>query len=233
MPQIQHDPLRDSGPGLNIIAGSDNEAQLPQTSDLTQGLAAEYAAALRTTATADREPLRAAGVGLAGLGIAAFAKVRLSRDRSLFEFDADEDVDPACILPVRGANPLSPEALDPAAEVCGGPIVDLVAFSPAFPHRWALRTGAATWLGCIEPQYLAPVPVPVWRSPLHWLGNDLLGIVLLTRDRRERYRVLSCCDAILAEDEAHAEALRELLARPWLAPPVFVRQARQEVRRAA
>lgn len=232
MPQNARGPLPgSSGPSL-VIAGSDKRGQLPHNPDRKQGLAAEYAAALRTTATADLAPLRAAGVGDTGLGLAAFAKVRLGRDRSLFEFDADEDVVPVCILPVRCGNPVCPEVLDPAAEVLGGPIVDLVAFSPAFPHRWALRLGAASWLGCVEPQYMAPGPVPVWRSPLHWLGNNCAGIVLLSRDRRDMYRTLTYCDSILAEDEGHAEQLRHLLARPWLAPPVYVRQAR-EVRRAA
>jgi hypothetical protein len=90
----------------------------------------------------------------------------------------------------------------------------------------------ATWLGAIEPRFLLPDPVPIWRSPLHWLGSDCRGLVLLSRDQRERYRVLTVCDSILAEDEAHAAELRELLSHPWMAPPVYVRRGR-EVRHAA
>ena len=194
-------------------------------------LAADYAAALHATSFADLQPLRDAGVSGPGHAIGpAYARIRLSRDRKLFEFDLDSE-DAAFVLPIRGGA-VSPEAADPVAEVRHGQIVDLLAFSPAFPYRWARRTGAATWLGSIEPQYMAPDPVPVWRSPLHWLGNDCRGLVLLSRDRRERYRILTCCESIIAEDENHAEELRDLLAMPWLAPAVYVRQPR-EVRRAA
>ena len=192
----------------------------------------EYRAALRRTELADLKPLRDAGVG--GPGIAtgpAFARLRLSRDRRLFELDPDSE-DAAFILPVRAEHPTTPESTDPAGAVRHGPIVDLLAFSPAFPHRWALRVGAATWLGAVMPQYIDPPPTPIWRNPLHWLGSDCQGLVLLGRDRRERYRVLTCLDAIVAEDEDHAAALRDFLEQPWLSPPVYVRRGR-EVRHAA
>jgi hypothetical protein len=77
-----------------------------------------------------------------------------------------------------------------------------------------------------------PDPVPIWRSPLHWLGNDCGGLLLPSRDRRDQYRVLTVCDAIVAEDERHAAELRKLLRHPWLAPPVYVHRGR-EVRNAA
>lgn len=189
----------------------------------------EYLAALRSTSWADLEPLRAAGVGGPGAAIApAVARIRVSR--GLYEPDPEGGA--AFLLPVRLENPSSPEAADPENAVRNGGLVDLLAFAPEYPYRWARRAGTATWLGCVEPQFLMPDPVPVWRSPLHWLGNDCRGLVLLTRDKRERYRVLTHLDAIIAEDEGHANELRELLAHPWLAPPVFVRRGR-EVRHAA
>jgi hypothetical protein len=69
---------------------------------------------------------------------------------------------------------------------------------------------------------LEPEPTLIWRSPLHWLGNDCRGLVLLSRDRRDRYRVLTSLDAIVAEDEDHAAELRKLLQQPWLAFFVYV-----------
>lgn len=195
-------------------------------------LCAEYRAALHGTTLRDLRPLRDAGIGTAGLALApAYARVQLSRDAATFTFDPDSDL-VAFILPVRHSNPLSPEAADPELEVAAGPIVDLLAFSPHVPGCWALRIGSACWLGAVEPQYLMPDPVPIWRTPMHWLGNDCRGLVLLSPDKRDRYRVLTCLDSIVAEDELHARELRGLLAQPWLAPPVYVRQAR-EVRRAA
>ena len=195
-------------------------------------LLAEYEWSLARTKPADLDPLQQ-GVGDDGLAIGpAVAPIRLLRDRLHFELDPDGDAQ-AFILPVRGDNPLSPESADPVKTVRCGPIVDLLAFSAAVPHRWALRTCAAMWLGAVEPQFLMPDPTPVWRTPLRWLANDYRGIVLLTRDRRDQYRGLTCCDSIVAEDERHADELRKLLAHPWLAPPVYVRRGREVARRAA
>ena len=190
----------------------------------------EYLDALRQTGWDDSAPLREAGVGGPGLSVGiALAGISVSRGGA---YQPDRDGGAAFVLPVRVDNPLSPEAADPVDAVRHGEIVDLLAFSVAFPQRWALRTGAATWLGAVEPQYLEPEPTPIWRTPLRWLGNDCHGLVLLSRDRRDRYRVLTCLDAIVAEDEAHAAELRKLLEQPWLAPPVYVRRGR-EVRNAA
>jgi hypothetical protein len=212
------EPRRDSQPC--------RQAQACRCADLER----EYLAALSRTAFADLQPLIDAGVGGAGLAIGpALAPISVSRD-GFFQFDPDGE-GLAFILPVRVESALTPEAADPIDAVRHGAIVDLVAFSLAFPYRWALRCGTATWAGAVEPQYLDPAPTPIWRSPLHWLGNGS-GLVLLSRDKRDRYRVLSNLDSIIAEDEAHAERLRKLLAQPWLAPPVYVCRGR-EVRHAA
>ena len=193
-------------------------------------LAAEYLAALRPTSLAALRPLRDAGVGGPGIAIGiAVATISVSRDRL---YCPDPDGGLAFIVPVRAEHPITPESPDPIEAVRHGPIMDLLAFSPAFPQRWALRTGSATWLGAVLPQYISPPPTPIWRSPLHWLGSDCDGLVLLARDKRDRYRTLTALDAISAEDELHAAELRELLERPWLAPPVYVRGGR-EVRHAA
>jgi hypothetical protein len=190
-------------------------------------LAAEYEAALCATSDADLAQLREAGVGESALALVKPAVAPIVVRRSDLSFEPDPDGGTAFILPVRVEQPLSPEAADPEFALLEGPIVDLVAFSVRFPDRWATRCGNATWLGCVEAQYMGPDAVPVWRRPLDWLANDCRGLVLLTRDRRERYRVLTWLDTILAEDEDHAADLRELLAQPWPAPPVLVRQGQR------
>lgn len=86
----------------------------------------------------------------------------------------------------------------------------------------ATRVGAATWLGAIPPQYLAPVPVSVWRHPLGWLRVGCRGLVLLTTDLAEVSRVLfECLGGLEAEDERHAAELRRTLTRPWPQPAVW------------
>ena len=191
-------------------------------------LEAEYLAALKRTRFKDLAPLRDAGVGGPGLAIGpAWAAIQLHGDR--FEFDPFSDAY-AFVIPVRCDDPNTPEVVVPQRIIREAAIVDLVAFS-ANSGGWARRFGNATWLGAVEPQYLTPIPTPVWRNPLNWLRAECTGLCLLTRDSRERYRILSLLDAVLAEDERHAQELRELLARPWLAPPVLVRG--REVRNAA
>jgi hypothetical protein len=186
-------------------------------------LFAEYRAALHATRHAELDALMRAGVSVGTIERIgpAVAPIRLSRNGQLFDPDPDSDTF-AFILPVRGSNPVSPEACDPQAEVSSGPIVDLVAFSVLRPDRWALRRDAVTWLGCCEPQYLEPDPVRILRSPLSWLRHGCQGIVLLSRDQREQYRTLTCLRSIVAEDEAHANELRRVISHPWPGPLVTV-----------
>lgn len=193
-------------------------------------LRCEYETALAGTTWEDLRPLREAGVGGPGLAV-GIAVQRISVSRCGL-YEPDPDGGPAFIVPARIECPTTPEALEPVDTVRHGDLADLIAISTALPLRWARRTGVATWLGAIEPQYLAVDPTPIWRSPLHWLGNDCHGLALITRSRVERYRLLTHCDAILAEDEDHADELRDLLSRPWMAPPVYVRRGK-EVRHAA
>ena len=75
------------------------------------------------------------------------------------------------------------EVNDPIKAVRHGTLIDLIALSPAYPNQWALRLGNATWLGAIEPQFLMPEPVPIWRNPLAWLRNDCRGLVLANLER--------------------------------------------------
>jgi hypothetical protein len=116
---------------------------------------------------------------------------------------------------------VTPETMDDPHEVISwGAIVDLVAFHPRHPARWALRVGAAEWLGCCEPQYLDPPPVRIWRLPLDWLRADCTGLVILSQEPVDAYRVLSGLHSITAEDAAHAGELRRVLSRSWLVPHI-------------
>ena len=126
----------------------------------------------------------------------------------------------AIITPVRVWSCATPEAPKPRAYAHWGPIVDLVAWHPADPERFALRVGAAEWLGCIEPQFLDADPVPVHRSVLDWLCAGCVGLVLLSTDPADQYRALCCCHGIVAADPEHGKALRRALSRPWPHPSV-------------
>ena len=111
-------------------------------------------------------------------------------------------------------------------QVRRGTLLDLCAFLPSNPSRWAVRRGSASVLGAVRPQYLSPAPVAVWRDPLAWLRALGEGVVLLTEDRAEMQRILpSFPGGVVAEDADHGRELRSLLERPALVPPVFVRDA--------
>ena len=126
----------------------------------------------------------------------------------------------AIITPVRVYTSVTPEARAARAYAHWGPIVDLVAWHPAEPERFALRIGSAEWLGCIEPQYLDPDPVPIHRSVLDWLRAGCVGLVLLSPDPADQYRALCCCGRIVTADPEHSKALRRVLSRPWPHPTV-------------
>lgn len=81
---------------------------------------------------------------------------------------------------------------------------------------------AATWLGCIEPQYLDPDPVAIRRSPLAWLQAGCDGLVILSGDPADAYRLLSGCCAITAENRQHAAELRKLVRRPGPLPRITI-----------
>jgi hypothetical protein len=192
-------------------------------------LTREHWAALRATRFADFAPLTAAGVDWRSITQAepAFTSIAKVTDPAGFEYDP-EGAD-AFLLPVRADNLVTPESDDPCLTVREGAIVDLLVFHPRHPHYWRLRRGTAEWLGSIEPQYLDPDPVPVWRTPFRWLQAGCSGLVLLS-DGNSRYRTLSLLRSIVAEDAQHAAELRRELARPWPVPQVI---SPQEMHRAA
>ena len=180
----------------------------------------EYGSALWRTMAEDVQPLRAAGITETMLRLLPVALDRITVRGQLYEPDPDGGF--AYILAVRADNPATPKTPDPETVIADGDMVDLIAFHPAYPRRWALRVGAAEWLGAVEPQYMQPAPVRIWRSPLAWLRAGCRGLVLLSNDRRDQYRHLASLGSIIAEDAHHAAELQQLLEHPWPTPTVLV-----------
>lgn len=185
-------------------------------------LAAEYLAALCETTQKSLRPLLDAGATERALALAvpALANVQLHKN-NLFEPDPHSNTS-AFILPVRVDYPETPESIDPRRAITEGAIVDLVAFTPALRVRWALRTGAAEWLGACLPQYMEPEPVKLCRTPFDWLRGDCEGLVCLATIPIEIYRFLTRLRVINVEDEEHAEQLHAILDRPVFNPEIVV-----------
>jgi hypothetical protein len=138
-------------------------------------------------------------------------------------YQPDPDGGSAFLLPVRVAHPHTPESLYPGKTVRAGTIVDLLAFHPAHPRRWALRRDDAEWLGAIEPQHLGPPPIHVWHSPLTWLREGCRGLVILSPTPADRYRILADCrGGIVAEDAEHGAELSAGVERPWPLPRIII-----------
>ena len=185
-------------------------------------LRAEHRAAVAALTEEDRGRLADFGIGPDDIGrfrMCGIARV-LVRDGL---YQPDEEGGVAIVTPVRVERPYTPEARRPGIWARWGPIVDLVAWHPSEPLRWALRVGSAEWIGCIEPQYLDPEPVRVHRSVFDWLRAGCSGLVPLSSDRGELYRLLSGVHGgILAADDTHARDLRRALSHPWPHPNVEV-----------
>jgi hypothetical protein len=190
------------------------------------------------SASAEMEPRDVGllvGLGIPEILISHFEMVGLCRIRhrgTLYEPDSGGHwyfITPVCVQFAE-----TPESSYPAAFPLVGNVVDLVAWHERAPEQWLLRAGSADWLGCIEPQYCKPSPVRIWRSPLSWLRNRCTGLVPLSRDRRDVYRLIaSCSNGLHAEDAEHVAALQNILARPWGAPPIHVGLSREGRRHAA
>ena len=190
----------------------------------------EWATALVDTPWRALAPLLHAGVAPETLLLTLPAATRATvRSGGLFEPD-DREGGACFILPVRVDDPNSPETSDPAGVLHDGEIIDLLIFHPRRPQRWALRVGAASWLGAVEPQYCDPAPVRIRQTPLDWLQAGGDGLVLLG-NRLDRHRILAGLRSIVADDGHHANELRGILQQPWRAPPVVI--AREGRRHAA
>jgi hypothetical protein len=135
----------------------------------------------------------------------------------------DPDGERGFITPIRGRGDRC-DARDLLADeiVINGPLLDIAAWHPQTPLRWATRTGAAEWLGAWDPgiAYERQEPVRVWRGPFGWLKGWLEGVVPLTSDRLTLHRLFADMPAIRAESEAHGQYLQRALERPYPVPAV-------------
>src|SRR4051812_28833629 len=138
----------------------------------------EWSAAPPGMEPADRRALIALGIRARDV-LLLVGKMRARCDGNLYV--PDEDGPPVFITPVFVDYPDTPESPCPAQATRFGDLVDLVAWDPRHPHAWALRCGAAEWLGSIEPQYMEPPPAPIHRGPLGWLLAGCRGLVILAR----------------------------------------------------
>jgi hypothetical protein len=186
-----------------------------------QDLAAEICAGYSLLSIEHRSALLKEGVSMRDLDQFQMCGVALVRvDGELYQ-PADGRL--AIITPVRVHDAFSPESPQPDTGCRLGSIVDVVAWDIRYPDRWALRTGNAEWLGCIEPQYLDPDPVPIRRGVLDWFRAHCTGLVLLSRDPASVYRTLSWCrQGIIAANAEHATELKRTLRAPLKAPRVLV-----------
>jgi hypothetical protein len=194
---------------------------------ITIDLDAELAAAVRALSDDQANMLVACGVNRLDIDLGMVGGVLARIEGDFYVLDPDGGR-PAFVTPVRVDTASSPESRVPDSTVRMGSLIDLVAWHPARPNSWAQRIGTAEWLGAIDPQYLDPAPVLVRSSPLSWFKSGCSGLVPLSRQTPDIYRLLvGCRSGVVAEDDAHAAKLRRILERPWSAPPVFVKRERR------
>jgi hypothetical protein len=181
----------------------------------------EFLAARERLSETHRAALLKAGIPAAQIDIWGWhgiSAVRLGQD-GLYQ---PTDGKAAIISAVRGFPDGSIEYPHPEMMLYLGDIIDLIAWHPKAPERWALRTGAATAIGIVEPQLLDPAPVHVRRHPLGWFRSGGNGICLLTRDLAEQRHLLLQIHRLVAEDVAHGRAIRDVLTRPLWTPQISV-----------
>lgn len=202
-------------------SGLEGRAMRPRTRDLI----AEMSAAVGTRTEGDTEELAQHGVPLWAVCLWQLVGVaRISRvvDADVYEPDPRSGAW-VFLTPVLVQDPANPESQSPEAYVRLGSIIDIVAWDPQTPRRWARRAGLADWLGLVEPQYLDPEPTRIWRSVLNWFRADCSGLVVLNQNPIATYSLLMGFQGgIDAEDPAHAAELKRALERPWPIPRIGV-----------
>jgi hypothetical protein len=191
-------------------------------------LIAEIDHAQRALDATHRAQLAALGIPrmIIACGFVGAARIRLEKDGRTYqpmEGGTEAFITPCCV----NGDPATPE--DPAYDLVPqyGDLIDLVAWSPRYPGRWATRCNQATWLGSIEPQFMIPPAVPIRRSPLSWLKANGTGLCILAHEQTDIYCLLIGCQQLEAEDDAHAKQLRRILEHPFKTPTILVAQRRQ------
>jgi hypothetical protein len=190
----------------------------------------EYEAALQRMSDGDARELTRRGIPEKAIKLVRPVLMSIALDATGALFRPDPVGKQGWVVPVRTTNLAYPaewiETADFEDIISCGPTLDLIAFAPTRPGRWALRLGEAPVLGAIEPQDLSPDPVPVHRDVTDWLRSGCRGIMLLTSDPCEAGRILRHCLRVEAEDPAHKVALDRLInLPPYVGTTVTVRQA--------
>jgi hypothetical protein len=138
--------------------------------------------------------------------------VRLDKSGWLWDPDP-ESGELAYITPVRvdrADTVLSPEPW--GAPRCGS-LVDLIAWHPSHPRRWAMLTAASLWLGCVP--WAEPFPALIRATPLSWLQADCDGLVLLTRKPSALRNIFADLEhGIQTETDGLAVRLNYLIRQP-------------------
>jgi hypothetical protein len=183
----------------------------------------EFLAAQQSLDSRERQALVAAGVPEKALRLGLIGAADVEIEGDLYQPSPGDSR--RFIVPARVGDPATPEWPDPKLAVWLGDIVDLVAFDLEHPARSALRTGAAAWLGAIEPQYLDPPPIIVHAHPLAWLRRDCEGLVPLTRTPAELQYLLLSLRGIVVENAKLGIRLKEVLEKPHRIPPISVMEA--------
>jgi hypothetical protein len=138
--------------------------------------------------------------------------IRLDKTRWLWEPDP-ESSQLAYITPLRIGRPDTALSPEPWGMPRCGDLVDLIAWHPANPHRFALRTAACPWLGCVP--WAEPFPALIRATPLSWLQADCDGLVLLTRKPAQLRTILGDFEyGIQTETDQLAAKLNELIREP-------------------
>jgi hypothetical protein len=187
-------------------------------------LVAEYCALMRRMPFAAAQELHGRfGIPWPAIAVACpVPAVARFADRKRLLYEPDEDGRAVWIVPCCCVNPLRPEeieAVDPLDVVATGKVIDLLAFHPGHRERFALRTGNAVVIGCVEPQLMDPARVPVWSDIGDWLRAGCNGIVLLTSDCHQKGRILRRLSSIEAQQYAQVRAALVLPEYPAPLPP--------------
>ncbi len=164
---------------------------------MSRALETEYRGYLQALQKSDAEELTRHGVGMDAVCDLLVGVARIRMNGELWEpVAADERGARVFVTPVRHdrqtMNPLDIAARDPAKANIRGEIVDICAWHPLRPGKWALREGDALVLGNVEHSVgrAAARADRVYRDPRSWLAAGGDGVVILAKDSLARNRVL-------------------------------------------
>jgi hypothetical protein len=121
-----------------------------------------------------------------------------------------------------------------------GALVDVVAFRPASPHDWLLRTGNAFALGlqrglgwwtwhspadpdAVPPRHQVGRPVHLYSHPLDWLRGGCDGLAILDWDSPDIIQ-LNVLEQVTVSEPHIARLLTAALTRPARVPHIELKE---------